>query len=515
MGFLGYMTDHINIKKKTAKALFLLMAILLPAQATLAVYGAPETEEAAALDPTQEMELRKELPIQSNEIENWPTGPAIGAEAAILMEAGTGTILYEKNIHEELYPASTTKMMSCLLAVENCSLDEMVSFSSEAVFGIERGSSNAGIDVGEQIQLEECLYIILLYSANEVTAAVGEHVAGSIDEFVDMMNEKAKELGCRNTHFNNTNGLPDENHYTSAYDLALIAKEFYKNETLRRISGTSFYTVHSTPTQPDEWDMQNHHKLCKGLSYEYDGFIGGKTGYTNVARQTLVSGAERNGMRLVCVVLKDESPNQFQDTITLFDYGFNNFSKYGVAESDTKYSMGNTDFFNTDSDIFGSSKQIISLNPNDYIVLPITADFSDADSELMYDDTSGDAIATIAYRYNGVNVGSARVELASDTGSSYHFDEPVMESDESGGETLSQTKIVFVNVIKVIGIIVLIAFFLIVIMFIRSIVSGYHFGRRSRQRKSKNSGIQFRKRKRRSLFSSGKRGKNKKSKLHF
>lgn len=471
----------------------------------------------AEVDREEEFEYRKTLPIQSNEIENWPAGPAVGAQAAILMEANTGTILYEKNIHEKLYPASTTKMMTCLLAVENCSLDEMVTFSKEAVFGIEQGSSNAGIDVGEQISLEECLYIILLYSANEVTAGVGEHVAGSLDAFVDKMNERAKELGCLNTHFNNSNGLPDEDHYTTAYDLALIAREFYKNETLQKISSTSFYTVYPTETQPDQWDMQNHHKLCKNLPYEYDGFIGGKTGFTTVARQTLVSGAQRNGMRLICVVLKEESPYQFKDTISLFDYGFNNFSRLNVAENDKTYSMDSTDFFQTDSDIFGSSKQIISVDPNDYIILPNSAEFTDTTSELVYDNTTDDEIATISYQYHGVNVGTADVKLATDTGEDYDFDSPVIEKKPEKTNVQTQAKVIFINIIKVLGIILLIAAIFSAIFFLRAYLNGYHFGNRRHRRKEKKSSlIVNRKRRNRRISSYYKKNRRRKDRdLHF
>lgn len=471
----------------------------------------------ADVDREAEMEYRKTLPIQSNEIPNWPTGPAVGAQSAILMEANTGTILYSKNIHEQLYPASITKMLTCLLAVENCSLDEMVTFSNEAVFGIERNSSNAGIDVGEQIQMEECLYIILLYSANEVAAGVAEHVAGSIDGFVDMMNAKAEELGCQNTHFNNANGLPDENHYTSAYDMALIAREFYKNETLCKVSSTSFYSVEATQTQPDSWDMANHHLLCKNLKYEYEGFLGGKTGYTNVARQTLVSCAERNGLKLICVILKDESPNQFTDTITLFDYGFNNFSRYNVAENDTTYTVGSTDFFNTESDIFGSSKQIITLNPDDYIILPITADFADTTSELTYDETTGEDIATIHYKYNGVDVGTASVELASDTGEAYDFDGPVIQKTTEKDEK-DEPNVIFINILKVIGIILLVAVSFIIACFIRAYLKSYHFSGRRRRRSMKSDIIVRKKKNGRYIGTARKRWgrrKSKKDELHF
>ena len=195
---------------------------------------------AASLEElTQDMENRKALPVESNEIENWPKGPAIGAEAAIVMEANTGIILYSKNIHEQLYPASTTKILTCLIAAETSSLDEMVSFSENAVFSIPRGSSNMGMDMGQALTMEEALYGILVGSANETANAVAEHIGGSIEGFADMMNEKAKELGCTDSHFANPNGLHDDNHYTSAYDLATIARSFFQNEL------TGFFTVPS------------------------------------------------------------------------------------------------------------------------------------------------------------------------------------------------------------------------------------------------------------------------------
>lgn len=494
-------------RKGVKKSLLFFTACSLFVQAPLTV---------CATNLQEEFEYRKTLPVASNEIANWPDGPLIGAQSAIVMEANTGTILYNKNIHDELYPASTTKIMSCLLAIENNSLDEIVTFSKEAVFGIERDSSNVGIDVGEQMTLEECLYIILLESANEVTAGVGEHVAGSIDAFVEMMNKRAQELGCLNTHFTNTNGLPDEQHYTSAYDLALIAQEFFKNETLSKMSGTSYYPVRATATQPDDFDCYNHHKMCKGFAYEYDGFIGGKTGYTNAARQTLVSCAERNGMKLICVVMKEEAPNQLKDTAALFDYGFNNFSRLNVAENDTKYTLENTDFFNTDSDIFGSSKQIISVNPNDYIILPNTADFKDTTSELVYDETSDENIASIVYKYNDVPIGSAGVQLASDIGEKYDFDGPVIERQTPEKDKTLQPNVIFINILKVLGIILLTAALFIAALFIRAYMMGFHFGRgRRRRRRNVKSDLKVRKRKGAYVHSPYRKKRRRDDDLHF
>lgn len=190
----------------------------------LTAFAAPASTEEALT----EAEERKSLPIQSNHTENWPAGPAIGAQSAILLEANTGVILYAKNIDEKAYPASTTKLMTCLLAAENCELNEMITFSHDAVFSLGPGSSNIGIDEGQAMTMEECFYGILVASANEVANAVAEHIAGSMDAFADMMNERAASLGCKNTHFVNAHGLHDENHYTSAYDLAIIARAFFK-----------------------------------------------------------------------------------------------------------------------------------------------------------------------------------------------------------------------------------------------------------------------------------------------
>ena len=340
-------------------------AMFLISIAPLNVFAAPATTEEALADA----EERKLLPVESNRIENWPAGPAIGAQSAILLEANTGVVLYAKNIDEKLYPASTTKLMTCLIAAENSQLDEMVTFSHDAVFNLEPGSSNIGIDEGQSMPMEECLYGILVASANEVANAVAEHIAGSQDAFAEMMNKKAAELGCKNSHFMNAHGLYDEDHYVSAYDLALIAKAFFQNELLAKIGNTAFHHFIATSTQPDDFIWRNKHELVTG-NIPYEGIKGGKTGYTDEARQTLVTCAEQNGMKLICVILKEESPEQFYDTVKLFDYGFTNFTVANVAENETRYSIQNSNFFNTSSDIFGNSSPILSLNQDSYLIMP-------------------------------------------------------------------------------------------------------------------------------------------------
>ncbi len=255
------------------------------------------------------------------------TAPEVVADSAILMDIDTGVILYEKNIHKRQYPASVTKLLTCLVAAENSELTDIVTFSREAVFGIEKGSSNIGIDEGEQLTMEECYYGALLTSANEVSSGIAEHVGGSIEGFAEMMNAKVQELGGVDSHFVNANGLHDDNHYTSAYDMALIGQAFAQNKMLLDISGTAFYHINATPTQKDEIDLRNHHRMLPDCElsgrYPYEYMIGGKNGYTDMARLTLVTFAKKDGHRLVCVVLKDEAkPNHYLDTIALFNYGF-------------------------------------------------------------------------------------------------------------------------------------------------------------------------------------------------
>ena len=402
MNYTNVKKQGINfIYKFAACLLAAVFATLIPATAVFATYE-------------EEAQLRKELPIQSNDISGWPHGPEITAQAAILMEAGTGTILYAKNIHEELYPASTTKIMTCLLAVENASLSDTITFSNEAVFSVPAGGSNIGMDVGQSITLEQALYGIMVGSANEVANAVGEHVSGSIDAFIDLMNSRAKELGCTNTHFANTNGLQADDHYTSAYDLALISKAFFSNELLCKVGNTPRYHFTATATQPDDFYLNNKHKLITG-EISYEGIVGGKTGYTDLARETLVTCAEKNGMKLICVVFKDESPAQFTDTVTLFDYGFNNFRSVNVSDQETRYMPDDSLFFESDNDVFGRSGTILSLDKTDTIILPKTSAMDETTYEISYDITEDEkkaiptAIARVDYYFSGTPVGSAHV----------------------------------------------------------------------------------------------------------
>lgn len=464
------------------------ISLLILSLSFCASMSSPLTAQAASAEELQEQaEARKSLPVQSNEIENWPNGPQIGAQAAILMDANTGVILYSKNIHERLYPASTTKIMTSLLAMELGNLDDIVEFSHEAVFSVPADGSNMGMDEGESLTLEECLYGIMVASANEAANAAAEYISGSISEFVDLMNLRAKEIGCTDTHFTNTNGLHDPDHYTSVYDLALISSQYFQNEMLCKISNTPRYHFEATATQPDDFFKNNKHQLVNG-EIAYDGILGGKTGFTSDSRQTLVTCAERNGMKLICVVFKEESPNQFSDTVELFDYGFQNFQVLNVFENEQKYNIESTGFLQIGNDVFGNSKPLLSIDTDSYVIIPNMVSFQDLDSTIDYSKSDGNCVAEIEYSYHDMYVGKAYLNLAADNTSTYEFDTNMTAADvsvekvEPSTEATPAQDTVFINIKKVLIVILVLAAIVITFLMIYALITNNRAARRRENR---------------------------------
>jgi len=349
-----------------------------------------------------------------NQIGNWPTGPSVNAEGAILMEASTGLILYEKNINNTYYPASITKILTALVALENSTMGEVVTFSHDAIFKVDLDSSRIGIDVGEQLTMQQSLYAILLESANEVSYAVAEHVGGTVENFSKMMNDKAKSLGANNSNFVNPHGLPEEDHYTTPYDMALITREAMKNESFRKIFSTRTYVIPPTNIQEETRYLRNHHRFVLRQGYLYDDCIGGKTGYTNAARFTLVSVAKKGDLELIAVVMKDDtSGHQYTDTQKLFDYGFDNFSIYPINELDTA-STEESPLFTKFNPLLSEVASPIVTDHNGYLVLPNDASFTDANKEISFtsksdSDENNKVIGTISYSYMGKYVGGADI----------------------------------------------------------------------------------------------------------
>ena len=268
----------------------------------------------------------------TDSIEGWPTGPQIEAQSAVLMDLNSEAILYSKNADTQLYPASITKLLTCLLGCENLDTRAQITLSQQAAYGIEAGSSTIYGDAGEVFTVEQALMGLMLESANEMALAIGEEVSGSVKKFVELMNTRAQQLGCTNTHFNNPNGLPDETHVTTANDMAKIAKAAWQNATCRKFFTTDLYEIPPTNVFTETRYLLNHHKMMAGRDYAYDGVLGGKTGYTDAAGATLVTYAKRGNMLLVAVVMNSVN-GAWSDTKSLLDYGFDNFERQRIKVS--------------------------------------------------------------------------------------------------------------------------------------------------------------------------------------
>ena len=423
----------------------------------------------------------------------WPDAPETLSPGVILMEESTGTILYEKNMDEAHYPASITKIMTTLLALENGNLSDMVTFSDDAINNTE--GSGIARDYGEQMTLEQCLYGVMLESANECAYAVAEHVGGTVENFVDMMNAKAKELGCTNTHFTNPHGLQDENHYTTAHDMALIAQAAYQNETFRIIIGTKMYTIPPTNKHAEETVLRNHHDmLCTyhnaNRKYLYPYCVGGKTGYTATANSTLVTYAEKDGMTLICVVMDTQSPNQFIDTVNLFDYAFDNFQVLNVAENDTDYSAETT----VDNGNLDNIAPFVELDKDAVIVLPKTAEFSDTSSSVEYNDSDPEIAGSITYTYAGRNVGKADIKTTGVVVEGYAFDNESTEEEEQ--EAVSTVQVRPIVVVLLIVAVILLG---VLLFFLKRFYDNYYIIKHNRavRRDRKDQKRRIRKKRRR------------------
>ena len=378
-------------------AAIILLAVMCAGTETTAFATEPD-----AAEPTEEMteeqkaeQAAYEMRVESNDWKNWPQGPGTYGEAAIVMEVGTGAILYAKNIDSHQYPASITKVLTALIALENGQLEDTVTFSHDSVAFLQPGDSSVGLKEGNQISLEQALHATLLASANEAAYAVGESVginAGhDYNWFLEQMNARVRELGGENSNFANTNGLHDENHYTCARDMALIGREIFKHPDFFRIVQTLNYTIPASETVEEHIFQQKHKMLIPENSNYYPYAIGGKTGFTSDALSTLITMADNGSMQLVCVVLRTHGVHIYPDTACLFEYAFNNFSKVKIAENETSEDVG----------------EILEDGSCNYVMLPQSVKFEELDMELIPDGgTSSEA--TLKYTYEGSPVGSAR-----------------------------------------------------------------------------------------------------------
>ena len=345
---------------------------------------------------------------------DWPLDTGCQSEAGIVMDLDSGAVLFAQNIHVQEYPASITKLLTALVVVENASMDEQVTFSHDAVYNVESGSGNKlQLEEGDVLSVKDCLYVMLLQSSNQAANALAEHVGGSREAFADMMNEKAASLGCRESHFVNPSGLNDPEQLTSAYDMAQIGAAVFGNPALLEICSTTSATLPPTINNPNGRTYSMEHKLVvTGDSSDenyYPSAVAGKTGYTSLAGQTLVTYAEQDGRRQVAVTLKSTQRTHYSDTKTILDFGFARFKNVSVAENETDYVTGEEpvtigDETYSPSDLYLDEKAVVTL-PND-------AQFSDADKYLQTEIPASHpegAVARIIYTYNDRQIGVAWV----------------------------------------------------------------------------------------------------------
>lgn len=316
--------------------------------------------------------------------------PRVTARSAVVMEAKTGRVLYERNMGDRRFPASTTKIMTLIIALEKGNLDDVVKVGPHAA-GTE--GSTLWLEEGDEITLRELLYGMMLHSGNDATVAVAEHIAGSVDAFARLMTDKAHEIGAKDTNFVNANGLPDDAHYTTAHDLALIASYGYTLPEFEKIVSTKEITF--------PWVKDDTHRLRNEnqMLWLYEGGNGVKTGYTDAAGRCLVSAAKRDGIQLVAVVL--DSNWMWNDSILLLDYGFSKIDRTTVVK---KHAQVGT------VAVTGSRARRLGVQTKDEIVLPVvdgTAGYEqtiDLPHAVKAPIKKGDVVGTLRVSYEGKEV---------------------------------------------------------------------------------------------------------------
>ena len=368
-------------------------------------YGAPIV--TATPTPVPHTEYYEQAP-DTDSIEGWPQGPKLEGQTAILVDMVTGAVLYSKNADKVQYPASITKIMTSLLAAEHLNMKDKIVMSQSAAYGITiSDSSSIYADTGEEFTTEQAMMAVMLQSANEMTLALAEETSGSVKKFVELMNLKAKQLGCTGTHFNNPNGLPDELHYTTASDMAKIARAAWYNPTFRKYTTTTYYEIPPTNKFAETRYLLNHHKMMKGNTYAYEGVMGGKTGYTDAAGNTLVTYAKRGNMRLVSVVMKSIN-GAYADTAALLDYGFNNFTRTAVKTEPETMSVS---YLPAEKYILKDYKDCTLCHRYQVpsVTLPNGADISTLNSSRsLCKNSVGLPILEITYSFNGQRTGCAK-----------------------------------------------------------------------------------------------------------
>ena len=404
--------------------------------------------------------------------------PEINGHAAILIDIDTGAILYSKNAHEKMYPASITKIMTALLAVENCAMEDTFIFTQDILNALPWDAAKYGYVAGEEVGIRDLLYVLMLRSANEVAIGLGMKIAGTEAEFGKLMTEKAKEIGAVNTNFVNATGLHDDNHYTTAYDMALIAMEAMENATFAEVWGTPNYIVNPTNIESDVVRIWNRHNMMVNTNAAYYSYAnGGKTGYTDEAGRTLVTYASRDGRNLICVVMKSGTETVYADTRLLFEYGFNEFENVSIKGNESRFGQSGDSYFIGREDMFGESTNLMEL-VDGYVTVPKGVSLDKVGYKLTYlQDSNDEVIADIEYCIGDKYLGgtSLKVNITSnDEGNASPY-QPVEEEDMKKQEELA------INIYVVAGVASGIVVLIIVIMILRK-TSGKRKAKKARKK---------------------------------
>ena len=401
----------MNIKKHFFRCLLAgaLCSAMLFSQAVPVLatdeYGAP----LVTATPTPDLHTAfYNQPADTDTVKGWTKGPQIEGESAILVDMLTGAVLYSKNADKAQYPASITKIMTALLGCENLDPSQKFAMTETAARSItESNSSSIYADTGEEFTIKQALMAVMLQSANEMTLAIAELSNGSAKKFVEQMNLKARQLGCTNTHFNNPNGLPDETHYTTASDMAKIARAAWFNPTFRKFASTQYFEIPPTNKFAETRYLLNHHKMMKNQTYAYDGVLGGKTGYTEAAGNTLVTYAKNKNTYLVSVVLQSVN-GAYSDTKALLDYGFGNFSRTtdkSLPKTISRRCLPAEKYILKDY----KNETLFETRRNASISLPTGVDVNALQKTYsITKNPAGLPLLTVTYTYNDHVVGSAR-----------------------------------------------------------------------------------------------------------
>lgn len=331
----------------------------------------------------------------------------ITAPNLLLAETSTGNILYERNSDETIYPASLTKLMTAILVVENCELDEIVTVSDNAVNSVPSGYVNANLQVGEELTVEDLLYVMLIPSANDAANALAEHVGGNIESFSSMMNTRAKELGCTGSNFTNPSGLHQEEHYTTTKDLFLISQKAIENSIIKKIIGTTTYSLPSTNKYTKEARIftTTNYMIRKSLTKYYcDYCIGAKTGYTGDAKNCVVEFAKKDGIELTAIVMGEDSKvkgQKFLDAKEMFEYVFENYNVKKIAKQNDKYETVRV--INGTKD----TKQLEVLYKNSVNILIENNSEKEVETKVEYTNLKapiqkGNIVGKAIYEYDGI-----------------------------------------------------------------------------------------------------------------